>query len=113
MAPPSEKTAPTSPAAAGTPCNQNAMIEILDNNVEIVVSMLTTKTQDELVALMVMARRQIYPSTGSWVASGSGILSGSGPVVTPSPSNAGCQQAAPTNGATSGVSGAVVNGETL
>jgi hypothetical protein len=39
--PPSEKTAPTGSAAARTPCNQNAMIEILDNNVEDDVSVLT------------------------------------------------------------------------
>jgi hypothetical protein len=45
VAPPSEKTAPTGSAAAGTPCNQNATIEILDNNVENDVSMLTTKNR--------------------------------------------------------------------
>ncbi len=111
VAPFSKKTAPTSPTAAGTPCNQNAMIEILDNDVEDDVSVLTTKTQDELVALLVKARRQIHASTCSRVASGSGIPPGSGLVATPSPSDAGCQQTAPTNDAASGVSGAAVDGE--
>jgi hypothetical protein len=86
VAPFSKKTAPTGPAAAGTPCKQNAKIEILDDNVKDDVSMLTTETQDELVALLVKARRQIHASTGSQVASGSSIPPGSGPVVTPSPS---------------------------
>jgi hypothetical protein len=91
VAPPSEKTAPTSTAAAGPPCNQNATIEILYNNIEDDVSVLTTKTQDELVALLVKARRQIHMFTSSQVASGSGIPSGSGPVATPPPSDVDCQ----------------------
>jgi hypothetical protein len=111
VAPSSEKTAPTGPAAAGAPCNQNAMIEILDNNVEDDVSMLTTKTQDELVTLLVKTRRQIHASTGSRVDSGSGIPPGRGPVAMLSPSNVSCQQTAPTDSAASGISGAVVNGE--
>jgi hypothetical protein len=75
------------------------------------MSVLTTKTQDELVALFVKARRQIHVPIGSRVASGSGIPPGSGPVATPSLSNVGCQQTAPTNGAASGVSGAAIKGE--
>jgi hypothetical protein len=110
-APTSEITAPNGSAAAGLPCNQNATIEILDNDAEDDVSVLTTKTQEELVALLVKDRRQMYASTGSWVASGSGIPSGSGPVATLPPSNAGCQQTAPTNNAASDVSGVAVNGE--
>jgi hypothetical protein len=58
------------------------MIEILDNNVEDDMGVLTTKTQDELVDLLVKARRQIHMSASSQVASGSGIPSGSGPVAT-------------------------------
>jgi hypothetical protein len=85
-----EMTASTSSAAAGLPSNQNATIEILDNNRENDVSMLTTKTQDKLVALLVKARRQFHASTGSWVALGSGIPSGSSPVAMPLPSDAGC-----------------------
>jgi hypothetical protein len=103
--------APTSSTAASLPCNQNATIKILDNATEDDVSVLTTKTQEELVALLVKARRQIHASTGSWAASGSSIPSGSGPAATPPPSNAGCQQTAPTNNAISGVSGVAVNGE--
>ncbi len=110
MAPPSEKTAPTGSTAAGTPCNQNAMIEVLDNNVANDLSVLATKIQDELVVLF-KARRQIHASPGSRVASGSGIPSGSGPVATPPPSNMCCQQTAPTNGAASGVSSAAVGKE--
>jgi hypothetical protein len=110
-APTLEIMAPTGSAAAGPPCNQNATIEILDNNTEDDVSMLTTKMQDELVALLVKARRQIHASTGSRVVSGSGIPSGSSPVATPPPSNAGCQQTALTNGAASGVSSVAIDGE--
>jgi hypothetical protein len=72
------------------------------------VSLLTTKTQEELFALLVKAKRQIHTSTGSHVASGSGIPSGSGPVATPPPSNA--QQIAPTNDAASGISCAAIDG---
>jgi hypothetical protein len=111
VAPSSKKTAPTGPAAAGTPCNQNATIEILDNNVEDDVSLLTTKTQGELVAILVKTRKQIHASTGSWVVSGSGIPPGIGPVATLSPSNVSCQQTAPTNSAASGISGAAINRE--
>ncbi len=107
--PPTEMAALDCPPTAGTPGNQNAAIEILDDNADDDVSVLTTKMQDELVALLVKARRQIHASTGSWVASGSGIPSGSGPVAMPSPTNAGRQQTTPTNNAVSGINGAAVN----
>jgi hypothetical protein len=110
-APTSEITAPTGSAAAGPPGNQNATIEILDNYAEDDVSAMTTKMQDELVALLVKARRQIHASTGSWVASGSGIFSGGSPVATSPPSDVGCQQTALTNGTASGVSGVAVDRE--
>jgi hypothetical protein len=42
-APTSKITAPTSSAAAGLPCNQNTTIEILDNDREDEMSLLTTK----------------------------------------------------------------------
>jgi hypothetical protein len=67
-APSYKKTAPTGSATARTPCNQNTIIEILDNDVEDDMSMLTTKTQDDLVAHLVKATWQIHLSTGSWVA---------------------------------------------
>ncbi len=55
-----EMAAPDGPPTAGTPGNQNAAIEILDNDEDNDISMLTTKMQDELVALLVKARRQIH-----------------------------------------------------
>jgi hypothetical protein len=75
------------------------------------VSLLTTKMQDELVALLVKARRQIHASTGSQGASGSGTPPGSGLVAMPSSSDAGHQQTAPTNNAVSGANGAAVDRE--
>ncbi len=110
-APTSKIMAPNGSTAAGLPCNQNATIEILDNDKEDDVSVLTTKTQDELVALLFKARRQIHAPTGSWVASSSSIPSGNGSVATSSPSNAGCQQTALTNGTARGISGVAVDGE--
>jgi hypothetical protein len=49
--PPTETTAPDNPPMAGTPGNQNTVIEILDNNADDDISALTTKLQNELVAL--------------------------------------------------------------
>jgi hypothetical protein len=49
--PPNNAAALTCPTPAGTPGNQTATIEILDNNEDDDVSMLTTKMQDKLVAL--------------------------------------------------------------
>jgi hypothetical protein len=72
--------------------------------------MLTTKMQDELVALLVKARRQNSASTGSRVASGASTPPGSGPVALPPHTNKGHQQTAPTNGAESSAAGARVNG---
>jgi hypothetical protein len=94
-----------------TPSKQNATVEIFEDIAEDDVSVLTTKTQDELVALLVKTRRQIHASTGSQVASGSGIPPGSGLVATSSPSNAGRQQTAPTNNAVSGANGAAFDRE--
>jgi hypothetical protein len=53
--PPTETAAPDNTPTGETPSNQNTMIEILEDNAENDVSMLTTKTQDELVALLVKA----------------------------------------------------------
>jgi hypothetical protein len=106
-----ETAAPDNTPTAENPSNQNATIEILADDAEDDVSVLTTKTQDELVALMVKARRQIHASNGSQVASGSGIPPGSGLVATPSPSNKGCQQTVPTNNAVSSANGAAVDRE--
>jgi hypothetical protein len=72
-------------------------------------SLLTLKTQEELVALLVRARRQIHASTGSWDASSSGIPSGSGPVAMLPPSSAGCQQTSLTNDPANGISGVTID----
>jgi hypothetical protein len=110
LVPPENAVAPTRPTPTGTLGNQTATIEILDNNAEDDVSMLTTKMQDELVAHLIKARRQINASTGSWVASGAGYPPGSGPVALPPRTNKGHQQTAPTNGAKSNAAGAHVDG---
>ncbi len=102
-APTSKITAPTGSAAAGLPCNQNSTIESLDKDVEDDVIVLTTKTQEEMIALLVRAMRQIHAPTSSQVASG--IPSGRGPVATPPPSDGGCQQTASTNNDASDISG--------
>ncbi len=108
---PTSEITPTGSAATRLPCNQNATIEILDNNTEDDMSALTTKMQDDLVYFLVKARRQNHASTGSRVASGSGIPSGSGRVATPPSSNAGCQQTALTNCTASGVRGVAIDRE--
>ncbi len=107
--PPTETVAPDGLPTAETPGNQNAAIEILDDDADDDVSVLTTKMQDELVALLVKARRQIHVSNGSRYVSGFGIPSGSSLVAMPSPPDAGCQQTAPTNNAVSGINGAAVD----
>ncbi len=55
VVPPANKAAPISLRPAETSNNQTATIEILDNDAEDGVSVLTTKTQEELVALLVKA----------------------------------------------------------
>jgi hypothetical protein len=90
--------------------NQTATIEILDDDAEDDVSVLTTKMQEELIALLVKARRQIHVPTGSRVASGSGDPPGGSPVAMPSRPNKGRQQTAPTNGADSNAGGAHIDG---
>jgi hypothetical protein len=110
VVPPANKAAPISSRPTETSNNQTATIEILDNDAEKDVSVLTTKTQEELVALLVKARQQIHAPTGSRVAFGSGNLPRGGPVATPSHPDEGRQQTAPTNGADSDAGGAHVNG---
>jgi hypothetical protein len=109
VVPPANKAAPISLRPTETSNNQTATIEILDDNAEDNVSVLTTKTQEELVALLVKARQQIHAPTSSQVASGSVNPPGGGPVATPSCSDEGHQQTAPTNGADSNAGGAHVN----
>jgi hypothetical protein len=84
VVPPANKAAPISLGPTETSYIQTTTIEILDVNAEDNVSVLTTKMQEELVALLVKARQQIHAPTGSRVASGSGDPPGGGPVATPS-----------------------------
>jgi hypothetical protein len=109
LVPPVNEAAPISLRPTETSNNQTTTIEILDNNAEEDVSVLTTKMQEELVALLVKARLQIHAPTGSQVASGSGNPPGGGPVATPSHPNEGRQQTAPTNGADNNAKGAHVD----
>jgi hypothetical protein len=68
--------------AGGVKANSKGAIEILDNEDVNDVSVLTSKTQDELVALLVQARKQLSNSiVGSQAASGSNIVPGSGQVA--------------------------------
>ncbi len=112
VVPPANKATPISLRPTETSNNQTATIEILDNDAEDNVSVLTTKTQEELVALLVKARRQIHMPTGSRVASGSGNPPGGGPVAMPSHPDEGRQQTTPTNGADNNAGGVHVNKST-
>ncbi len=54
--------------------NNERVIGILDNGDDDDVSFLTFKTQDELIAFLVQARKQLSGAfVGSWVASGSNL----------------------------------------
>ncbi len=110
VVPPANKAAPISLRPTETSNNQTATIEILDNDAEDNVSVLTTKKQEKLEALLVKTRQQIHAPTGSRVASGSCNPPRGSPVATPSHTNKGRQQTAPTNGADSNVGGAHING---
>jgi hypothetical protein len=110
VVPPANKTTPISSRPTETSNNQTATIEILDNDAEDNVSVLKTKTQEELVALLVKARQQIHAPTSSRVASGSSNPPGGGPVAMPSRPDEGRQQTAPTNSADSNAGGVHVNG---
>jgi hypothetical protein len=90
--------------------NQTATIEILYDGAEDNASVLTTKMQEELVALLMKATQQIHVPTGSGVASGSSNPPGGGPVAMLSRPDKGHQQTALTNGTNSNAEGAHVNG---
>jgi hypothetical protein len=92
--------------AASDKSNDEGVIEILDNDNEDNVSVLTTKTQDKLVSLLVKARKQLSgASVGSRVASGSNLPPGSGPAALLSQTNAGGQESILANSAPSGTDG--------
>ncbi len=102
----------TDQQAASNKSDEEGVIEILDNKDEDDVSILTTKTQDELVALLVQARKQIGNATnGSRVASGSDLPPGSGPAATLSQTNTGGQESTLANSASSGTNGNGIGGD--
>ncbi len=83
----------------------------MDNNDDDDVSVLTSKTQEKLVALLVQARKQLSgASVGSRVASGSDLPPGSGPVAMQSQTNMGGQESILANSASSGTEGKNVGG---
>ncbi len=91
---------------------QGEIIQILDDNKEDDLSILTTKTQDELVALLVKARRAHQVATaGLWAASGSSHLPSSDLVATPPHPDAGGQKTCPTSNAHNGNAGVAVGTE--
>jgi hypothetical protein len=101
----------TSHQAASDKSNNKGVIGILDNGNDDDASVLTSKTQDELVALLVQARKQLSgASVGSWVASGSNLPPGSGPVAMQSQTNVGGQESILANSTSSGTKGNNVGG---
>ncbi len=95
----------------GNKSNEEGVSKILDNDDKDDVSVLTTKTEDELVALLVQARKQLSgASVGSQVASGSNLPLRSGPAVMHSQINAGGQESILANSAPSGTDGNGVGG---
>jgi hypothetical protein len=108
-------TAPSDSAdhpAPAPPVTQREIIQILDNEEEDDISVLTTKTQDKLVALLVKARRAHQVATaGLQAASGSGHLPGSSLVAMPPHPYAGGQKTCPTSNAHNGNTGAAISTE--
>jgi hypothetical protein len=83
----------------------------LENDDDNDVSVLTTKTQDKLVALLVQARKQLSGApVGSRVASGSNLPPGSSPAAKLSQTNAGGQESILANSAQSGTDGNGIGG---
>jgi hypothetical protein len=98
--------------AASNKSDEEGVIKIFDDKDEDNVSVLTTKTQDELVALPVQAWKQIGNATiGSRVASGSDLPPGSGPAATLSQTDAGGRESTLTNSASSGTNGNGIGGD--
>ncbi len=101
----------TAQQAGGGKSNNKGAIEILDNKDNNEVSVLTSKTQDELVSLLVQARRQLSSTpVGSRVASSSDTLPGIGPVAMQPQINVGGQEPTLANGVRSGTEGNNVGG---
>ncbi len=86
-------------------------MKFFDNDYDNDVSVLTSKTQDKLVALLVQARKQLSGATvGSRVASGSNLPLGSGPAAMLSQTKAGGQESILANSAPSDTNGNDVGG---
>ncbi len=103
----------TNQQAANAKGNDKGVIEILDDKDEDDVSVLTTKTQDKLVALLVQARKQICNATvGSRVASGFDLPPGSSPAAMHSQTNAGGQKSTSANSASPGTGSNGIGGDT-
>jgi hypothetical protein len=101
----------TAQQAGGGKSNNEGAIEILDNEDNDDVSILTSKTQDNLVALLVQARRQLSSApVGSRVASGSDTLPGISPVAMQPQINVGGQELTLANSVHSGTKGNSIGG---
>ncbi len=86
--------------------NNEEVIKILGDKDDNDVSILTTKTQDNLMALLVQTRKQLSGATvGSWVASGSNPPPGSGQAATLFQTDAGEQESTFANSASAGTGG--------
>ncbi len=102
----------TNQQVVNTKGDDEGVIEILDNKDEDDMSVLTTKTQDKLVALLLQARKQICNAPiGSRVASGSNLPPRSGLAATLSQTNAGGQKSTLANSASPGTGGNGVGGD--
>jgi hypothetical protein len=98
--------------ASDTQGNNAGVIKILDDKDDDDMSVLTSKTQDKLVALLVKTRKQLSSaSIGSRVASGSDNPPGSGLAATLSCSDAGRLESTPATSAPVGVGGHSIGGE--
>ena len=82
---------PAPPTTDGT-AGQNEVIEIADDADDDNISVLTSKTQDKLAALLVQARKLNRTPVGTRVASGTDPTPASGPATIPSHSDAGRQE---------------------
>jgi hypothetical protein len=101
----------TAQQAGGGKSNNKGAIEILDNKDDDNASVLTSKTQDELVALLVQARKQLSSApVGSRVVFGSDTLPGIDPVAMQPQINVGGQEPTLANGVRSGTKGNNVGG---
>jgi hypothetical protein len=92
--------------------NNEEVIKILNDKDDNDVNILTTKTQDKLVAILVQTRKQLSNATvGSRVASGSNPPPGCGLAAMLSQTDAGGQESTFANSASAGTGGGGIGGE--